>query len=85
MSDFLSNGLARFLGPFLLILRLLSKRLGGGLMSQQPLRFFPGECASQEGASQEQNIYGTCTEEEQRELSEAGIDILPLPELPPEH
>ena len=39
----------------------------------------------QEGASQEQNIYGTCTEEEQRELSEAGIDILPLPELPPEH
>ena len=39
----------------------------------------------QEGASQEQNIYGTCTAEEHRELSEDGIDILPLPELPPEH
>ena len=39
----------------------------------------------QEGASEEQNIYGTCTLEEQRELSEDGIDILPLPELPPEH
>ena len=39
----------------------------------------------QEGTSEEQNIYGTCTLEEQRELSEDGIDILPLPELPPEH
>ena len=39
----------------------------------------------QEGTSEEQNIYGTCTKEEQRELSEDGIDILPLPELPPEH
>ena len=39
----------------------------------------------QEGTSEEQNIYGTCTEEEQRELSEDGIDILALPELPPEH
>ena len=39
----------------------------------------------QEGTSEEQNIYGTCTAEEQRELSEDGIDILPLPELPPEH
>ena len=39
----------------------------------------------QNGTSEEQNIYGTCTEEEQRELSEDGIDILPLPELPPEH
>jgi len=37
------------------------------------------------GTSEEQNIYGTCTAEEQRELSEDGIDILPLPELPPEH
>ena len=39
----------------------------------------------QEGTSEEQNIYGTCTAEEQRELSEDGIDIMPLPELPPEH
>ena len=39
----------------------------------------------QEGTSEEQNIYGTCTPEEHRELSEDGIDILPLPELPPEH
>ena len=39
----------------------------------------------QEGTSEEQNIYGTCTAEEHRELSEDGINILPLPELPPEH
>ena len=39
----------------------------------------------QEGTSKEQSIYGTCTEEEQRELNEDGIDILPLPVLPPEH
>ena len=39
----------------------------------------------QEGTSEEHNIYGTCTAEEHRELSEDGIDILPLPELPPEH
>ena len=39
----------------------------------------------QEGASEEQNIYGTCTAEEHRELREDGIDILPLPELPREH
>ena len=39
----------------------------------------------QEGTSEEQNIYGTCTTEEHRELSEDGIDILPLPALPPEH
>ena len=39
----------------------------------------------QEGTSEEHNIYGTCTAEEQRELIEDGIDILPLPELPPEH
>lgn len=39
----------------------------------------------QEGTSEEQNIYGTCTEEEQRELSEDGISILPLPQLPPDH
>ena len=39
----------------------------------------------QEGKSEKQNIYGTCTAEEQRELIEDGIDILPLPELPPEH
>ena len=39
----------------------------------------------QEGTSEEQNIYGTCTAEEHRELTEDGIEILPLPELPPEH
>ena len=39
----------------------------------------------QEGRAEEQNIYGTCTAEEHRELSEDGVDILPLPELPPEH
>ena len=39
----------------------------------------------QEGKSEGQNIYGTCTPEEHRELREDGIDILPLPELPPEH
>jgi hypothetical protein len=39
----------------------------------------------QEGTSEEQNIYGTCTAEEHRELREDGIDILPLPELPREH
>ena len=39
----------------------------------------------QDGKSEEQNIYGTCTAEEQRELNEDGISILPLPELPPEH
>ena len=39
----------------------------------------------QEGTSEEQNIYGTCTAQEHQELSEEGIDILPLPELPPEH
>ena len=39
----------------------------------------------QDGTSEDKNIYGTCTKEEQRELSEDGIDILPLPELPPEH
>ena len=39
----------------------------------------------QEGTSEEQNIYGTCTAEEHRELNEDGIDILPLPELPPDH
>ena len=38
-----------------------------------------------EGSSEEQNIYGSCTAEEQRELSEDGIDILSIPELPPEH
>ena len=39
----------------------------------------------QEGKSEEQKIYGTCTAKEQLELSEEGIDILPIPELPPEH
>lgn len=37
------------------------------------------------GESDQQNIYGTCTADEQRELAEDGIDILPLPDLPPEH
>ena len=37
------------------------------------------------GESEEQNIYGTCTPEDQRELAEDGIEVLPLPDLPPEH
>ena len=37
------------------------------------------------GESEQQNIYGTCTPEDQRELAEDGIEILPLPDLPPEH
>ena len=37
------------------------------------------------GESDQQNIYGTCTADEQRELAEDGIDILPVPDLPPEH
>ena len=37
------------------------------------------------GESEKQNIYGTCTPEDQRELAEDGIEVLPLPDLPPEH
>ena len=37
------------------------------------------------GESEEQNIFGTCTPEDQRELAEDGIEVLPLPDLPPEH
>ena len=39
----------------------------------------------EQGTSKEQNIYGTCTAEEQRDLIEDGINVVPLPELPPEH
>lgn len=37
------------------------------------------------GETDQQNIYGTCTADEQRELAEDGIEVLPLPDLPPEH
>ena len=37
------------------------------------------------GDSDVQNIYGTCTPDEQHELAEEGIEVLPLPDLPPEH
>ena len=37
------------------------------------------------GETEQQNIYGTCTADEQRELAEDGIEVLPVPELPPEH
>ena len=38
-----------------------------------------------EGEGEQQNIYGTCTPDEQRELAEDGIEVLPLPDLPPDH
>lgn len=38
-----------------------------------------------DGDTEQQNIYGTCTPDEQRELAEDGIEVLPLPDLPPEH
>ena len=37
------------------------------------------------GESEQQNICGTCTPEDQRELAADGIEVLPLPDLPPEH
>ena len=36
------------------------------------------------GESEETNIYGSCTRQETEELLEEGVEILPLPELPPE-
>ena len=38
-----------------------------------------------QGESDQQNIYGTCSADEQRELAEEGIEVLPIPDLPPEH
>lgn len=37
------------------------------------------------GESEQENIYGTCSKQETEELIEEGIEILPLPLLPPEH
>jgi hypothetical protein len=37
------------------------------------------------GEAEENNIYGTCTRQETEELLEEGVDIMPLPDLPPEH
>jgi len=37
------------------------------------------------GEVEHSNIYGTCTKQETEELLDEGIEILPLPDLPPEH
>lgn len=37
------------------------------------------------GEAEHSNIYGTCTKQETEELLDEGVEILPLPELPPEH
>ena len=37
------------------------------------------------GKAEENNIYGTCTRQETEELLEEGVEIMPLPDLPPEH
>ena len=37
------------------------------------------------GEAEHSNIYGTCTRQETEELLDEGVEILPLPELPPEH
>jgi len=37
------------------------------------------------GEAEEANIYGTCTKEETEELLDEGVEIMPLPDLPPEH
>ncbi|MGB1473456.1 MAG: DUF1178 family protein, partial [Candidatus Puniceispirillaceae bacterium] len=37
------------------------------------------------GEAEENNIYGTCTRQETEELLEEGVEIMPLPDLPPEH
>ncbi|MDC1135430.1 DUF1178 family protein [Alphaproteobacteria bacterium] len=37
------------------------------------------------GEAEEANIYGTCTKEETEELLDEGVEIMPLPGLPPEH
>ena len=37
------------------------------------------------GEVEEANIYGTCTKEETEELLDEGVEIMPLPDLPPDH
>ena len=37
------------------------------------------------GEAEEANIYGTCTKEETEELLDEGVEILSLPDLPPDH
>ena len=37
------------------------------------------------GEAEHSNIYGTCTKQETEELLDEGVEILPLPELLPEH
>ena len=37
------------------------------------------------GEAEEANIYGTCTKEETEELLDEGVEIMPLPDLPPGH
>ena len=37
------------------------------------------------GEAEHSNIYGTCTKQETEELLDEGVEILPLPDLPPEH
>ena len=37
------------------------------------------------GEAEEANIYGTCTKEETEELLDEGVEITPLPDLPPDH
>lgn len=37
------------------------------------------------GEAEEANIYGTCTKEETEELLDEGVEIMPLPDLPPDH
>ena len=37
------------------------------------------------GEVEEANIYGTCTKEETEELLDEGVEIMSLPDLPPDH
>ena len=37
------------------------------------------------GEAEEANIYGTCTKEETEQLLDEGVEIMPLPDLPPDH
>ena len=37
------------------------------------------------GEAEEANIFGTCTKEETEELLDEGVEIMSLPELPPDH
>ena len=37
------------------------------------------------GEAEEANIYGTCTKEETEELLDEGVEIMSLPDLPPDH